>query len=269
MIDYQYDGSFDGLLCCVFESYANHEVPERVCGPENFQTTMFDTRAVETDPQKARRVIVSIPKKMGGEALGFVQRAFLTCLPDKEAYILRFLRMGYEYGPKVMRMLADDVVNTLFKAVKHLGGEAHLLTGFIRFSVFGKALVAEITPKNYVLPLLAPHFRGRYPHENFLIYDKTHGDALVYENGRTQIFPIERFTMPDPDEEELKFRELWRMFYDTIAVEGRENPRCRMTHMPKRYWANMTEFAVDKNALVRQAEERAPGAPFALPGGGQ
>lgn len=263
MIDYQYDGSFEGLLCCVFESFANKEEPQRVCGPENFQTTMFDTRIIETDPQKARRVLVSIPKKMGREALGFVQQAFLTCLPDKETHILRFLRLGYEHGPKVMRMLADDTVNTLFKAVKHLGGEAHLLTGFIRFSIFGKALVAEITPKNYVLPLLAPHFAGRYPHENFLIYDKTHGDALVYENGKTQIFPIERFTMPDPDEEELRFRALWRMFYDTIAVEGRENPRCRMTHMPKRYWANMTEFAVDKNALLRQAQQRTDPA---LPG---
>ena len=28
----------------------------------------------------------------------------------------------------------------------------------------------------------------------------------------------------------------------TIAIEDRYNPKCRMTHMPKRYWENMTEF---------------------------
>ena len=250
---YQYDGSFDGLLCCVFESVARREAPDRVCGPDRFQTTMFGTRTVETNPAHARRVLVSIPRKMGAEALDFVRKAFLTCLPEKEKYIVLFLHMGYEYGPKVMRMLADDVVNTLMKAVKHLTGEAHLLTGFIRFSIYDKALVTQITPKNYVLPILAPHFRGRYPDENFLIYDKTHGDVLVYEHGKTQIFSVERCTMPDPDEEELRFRALWRMFYDTIAVPGRENPRCRMTQMPKRYWENMTEFAVDKDVLRRQA----------------
>ena len=43
-------------------------------------------------------------------------------------------------------------------------------------------------------------------------------------------------------ENEEKYRALWRRFYDTIAVEGRENPKCRMTHMPKRYWAHLTEM---------------------------
>ena len=250
---YRYDGSFDGLLCCVFESIARKEVPEGVSGPGNFQTSVFETRTIETDLIHARRVLVSIPQKMGAEALDFVRKAFLTCLPEKEKYIVLFLRMGYAYGPKVMGMLADGVVNALMKAVKHLTGEAHLLTGFIRFFIHDKVLAAQITPKNYVLPLLAPHFCGRYPDENFLIYDKTHGDVLVYEQGKTQIFSAERFTLPDPDEEELRFRALWRMFYGTIAVPGRENPRCRMTQMPKRYWENMTEFAVEKNALVRQA----------------
>ncbi|MBC5649033.1 TIGR03915 family putative DNA repair protein [Christensenella sp. NSJ-35] len=250
---YQYDGSFDGLLCCVFESVARKEVPEGVYGPGHFQMSMFETRTIETDPIHARRVLASIPKKMGREALDFVRKAFLTCLPEKERHIVLFLRMGYEYGSKVMRMLADDVVNTLFKAVKHLEGEAHLLTGFIRFSIHDKALVAQITPKNYVLPILAPHFRGRYPDENFLIYDKTHGDVLVYEHKKTQVFSVERFALPDPDEEERRFRALWRMFYETIAVPGRENPRCRMAQMPKRYWENMTEFAVEKDVLVRQA----------------
>ena len=43
-------------------------------------------------------------------------------------------------------------------------------------------------------------------------------------------------------EEELRYRAMWRKFYDTIAIEGRYNPRCRMTQMPKRYWGDMTEF---------------------------
>ena len=42
--------------------------------------------------------------------------------------------------------------------------------------------------------------------------------------------------------EELQYRRMWRKFYDTIAIAGRENPKCRMSHMPKRYWDNMTEF---------------------------
>ena len=32
---------------------------------------------------------------------------------------------------------------------------------------------------------------------------------------------------------------------ELIAIEGRYNPKCRMTHMPKRYWNTMTEFQTD------------------------
>ena len=53
---------------------------------------------------------------------------------------------------------------------------------------------------------------------------------------------MEAFRAAAPGREERDFRRLWRRFYDTIAIEGRENPRCRMTQMPKRFWGTMTEF---------------------------
>jgi len=249
---YRYDGSFDGLLCCVFESYDKKEIPMDILLPDTFQTMLFEVKTITTDSQKSSRVLSSIPKKIGDGALDLVRHAFLTCFNQKELYILLFLRMGYRYGPSVMSMLADDVVNTLFKAVKHLENESHLLKGFVRFSVFSDVLVAEIEPKNYVLPLLAQHFCERYPEERFLIYDKTHGMALVYQLHQSTIIPIEALEMPEPDEQEQSFRELWRIFYDAIEVQGRHNPQCRMSHMPKRYWKYMTEFSCGpKKSLLR------------------
>ena len=52
---------------------------------------------------------------------------------------------------------------------------------------------------------------------------------------------VERFDLPQPGPREKHWQELWKRFYNTIAIEGRENPRCRMSHMPKRYWENMPE----------------------------
>lgn len=241
-ITYEYDGSFEGLLCCVFESFACGEAPEDVFAPGERQMTMYPCKTVETDGGQAGRVLRGIVAKMGNDALDFVRRAYLTCLPQKERHIIRFLHKGFACGPAVLRMLADNAVHPLAKAVQFLGSEAHLLTGFIRFSVHEGALIAQITPKNYVLPVLAPHFAGRYPRENFMIYDKTHRMALLHERGQMKIVGVDEFALPAPDEEEMRFRRLWKMFYDTIAVPGRENPKCRMTQMPKRYWENMTEF---------------------------
>lgn len=254
-LTYQYDGSFDGLLCCVFESYEKKEIPADILMPDASQTTLLPIKEIITDAKKSSRVLVSIPKIMGDSALDFIHHAFLTCLPQKEWYILLFLRMGYRYGRPVMNMLTDDVVNTLFKAVKHLNGECQLLKGFIRFSVFNNALVAEVEPKNYVLPLLTQHFCERYPEEHFLIHDKTHGMALIYRPYEAAIIPIEDLQLPQPDEEEECFRELWRLFYKTIEVQGRHNPKCRMNHMPKRYWKYLTEFGDRQKPVTKLKNE--------------
>jgi len=239
---YEYDGSFDGFLTCVFESYANHE--EAVCfqGPEDGAYTLWEARRVETDREKAVRVFRSIDPKMGKGAADLVYRAFLTCLEERELHIYRFLRYGYQRGTGILRELGDDRVNTLLKAVQHLNGEAHLYTGFVRFSDYDGVLMGEIEPKNRVLPLIRRHFTGRYNTERFFLYDRTHGEALVYEPGRWAIVPVEGVTLPPAGAEELHYRRLWRQFYATIAIEGRYNPRLRQTHMPKRYWHVMTEF---------------------------
>ncbi len=239
---YNYDGSFEGLLCCVFESYDKRETPLDIL-PHGSGPQLFAGMTIPTDLAKASRVLASIPHKIGPLALNLVRHAFLTCLPQKELYILRFLRLGYRHGPKVTDMLTDEVVNTLYKAVNHLNRESHLLKGFIRFSVFNGVLVGEIGPKNYVLPLLTQHFCDRYPGERFLIHDKTHGMGLIYQPYQAKIIPLADLELPEADEDEQAFRALWRLFYDTIAIEARYNPRCRMGHMPKRYWDFMTEVS--------------------------
>lgn len=242
-VTYCYDGSFDGLMCCVFESYARKEIPIDILSPEAASCTLLPLENIETEANKARRVVASIPAKIGKAAIEFIQQAFLTCFTQKELYILLFLRKGYTYGPRIMGMLADHTVNTLFKAVRHLERESHLFKGFIRFSEFNQVLVAEIEPKNDVLPLLMEHFCQRYPEERFLIYDKTHGMGLVYQPYQVKIIPIEALELPETDAVEEKYQSLWQLFYETIEIKGRHNPKCRSTQMPKRYWKYMTEFS--------------------------
>ena len=125
--------------------------------------------------------------------------------------------------------------------MRHLNGEVHQYKGFVRFSDLG-AYWGRNRAENRVLPLLRRHFCDRYRNERFFLYDRTHQEALFYAEGRSAVRPLEHFQMAPPDEVEARYRLLWKRFYDTIAIRERENPRCRMTHMPKRYWGTMTEF---------------------------
>ena len=38
---YLYDGSFEGFLCCVFESFAQHEIPFAVWTPQRETSTLI------------------------------------------------------------------------------------------------------------------------------------------------------------------------------------------------------------------------------------
>lgn len=240
---YLYDGTFDGLLCCVYESVYSRMSPCAILPAQDAPITLLPTKEIVTDTEHAQRVLASIPQKISQEALELVETVFCSCHPGKELMILRFLLRAYREGGRLLRRLGDADVAPLLSARRHLLGEAHLLKGFVRFSDYGGVLAGTITPKNFVLPFLAGHFTRRYDNEDFLLFDRTHRAALVYENKKQSIIALDSIEFPSVPPEEEKYRALWKRFYKTIAIEARENPRCRMTHMPKRYWENMLEVA--------------------------
>lgn len=239
---YYYDGSYAGFLSCVFESYAEKEMPAAIYDVnEADQLSLFGAKYVETDQQRAERVRVSIPKKMGLEAQDLLEKAFLTCMPERELNMLRFMRLGYRVGRGICGLMTEPKVDTLLKAVKFLDREAHLYLGFVRFSECGEVLIAQIEPKNNVLPVIAPHFLSRFSGEDFMIFDRTHKIALLYKDGEHTFLHADQIELPPESPEELEYRAMWRTFYDTIGIEGRRNEICRRTHMPKRYWRELTE----------------------------
>lgn len=268
-IVYCYDGSFAGFLCCIFDSYVHREVPADICAETETVPPLFASRAVETDLAHAERVYRKVVK-CDPYAANLLQKGFLTCMPRREDSLYRMVAKLLRDGPAFLRNQADETLYPVLKAVRHLNGEAHLLKGFTRFSDLGGVLGGEIAPKNRVLPLLRGHFAARYRGERFFLYDRTHREALFYAAGKSVICPLEEFQMAPPDEREAEYRLLWKRFYDTIAIPERENPRCRQTHMPKRYWGVMTEF--QEPAFFRAQSSPAagpvPGAPDGIPAPG-
>lgn len=259
-IAYSYDGSFDGFLSCVFESYSHKELPYEIVSQEEEQGFLLPARPIATDPEKAGRVWRSIPEKISPEAREMVRLGWLTSHPHKELLLLRFLRLGFSCGAQVTDMLADDTVRTLDEAVLHLRREAHKFTGFVRFSVHNGALAAVIEPRNQVLSEIRAHFCDRFASETFMIYDKAHRQALIHEPGRDAIISVDKLDMPELDHKEVEFRRLWKRFYDTIAIRERINPRLRMNHMPKHYWKQLPEMQPEPRFASPQRQKPVPRA---------
>ena len=262
---YEYDGSFHGLLCCVFDSYTRKETPVSIAVVGEEQTSLYPVHFVQTDIIHAKRISKSLSLQ-SPQAAEIVKRSYLTCFPNKELYIYRLIRKLYDEGPGFLKNPTDPAVYPLHTAIRHMSGELEKLRGFIRFSEFDGIYAAEIEPKNRVLPALRAHFCNRFADQPFLIYDRTHKEVLLYANGHWQICPLESFEMARPDEKEAQYRRLWKTFFDTIAIRERRNPRCQRSNMPLRYRSTMTEFQNEDYFLTREESLSDPDEPTLLPG---
>lgn len=95
---YEYDGSFEGFLTCIFESYAQKEVLTAISCGEDIPFTLFPVRTVLTDRDHAARVYRKVVK-LSPEAADLLRRGFLTCLPDREMHLYRLVVKLLEEGP--------------------------------------------------------------------------------------------------------------------------------------------------------------------------
>lgn len=164
---YEYDDSYEGFLCCIYESYVNKEFPIAFFSNEEFSVlTLYAVRCVKTDLTHSSRILRSIESR-SARAARLLYRAFHTCMADREACLYRFIQKLYADGPQFLRRTSDEACFPLYKAVRHLSGELEKLRGFVRFSDFGGILGAEIEPKNRVLPFLRGYFCSRYANEPF------------------------------------------------------------------------------------------------------
>ena len=254
---YRCEDSLDGLLCCVFESYVRREEPMDIQFQGDWAGSLYPVREIETDPQKAARVARSL-FKISERVFDLVRDGMYSAMPHRGMVVYQFIRLAYRVGDKAILLLTDGTVDTLHHWVQLLRHEAHQFCGFVRFTDTGEALVAKIEPKGQVLPLIAGHFAGRYPGEQFLIFDSTHQMALIHRPGRTAILPVEALEIPPATAEEAQYRQLWRAYHKAISIRERENPRAQRGHLPLRYRGQMTEFQPEEPAF-------SPPSPKALP----
>ena len=107
---YLYDGSFEGFLCCVFESFAQHEIPFAVWTPQRETSTLYPVKDIPTDHAKAQRVFASFGRKLGPETEYLVSRDFLSGREDKELLLIRFLHLAFPIGPGTVKSTGNPDV---------------------------------------------------------------------------------------------------------------------------------------------------------------
>ncbi len=238
---FTYDGTADGFYSAVFDAFVLKTLPIDILPEGEEIPYLLDVHRVETNLEHAKRVRAGIANKISRRTLEMVEKAFLFDGKNKEMSIMVYLWDAFRAGGHNRGSAIDEEkLNHVFEMCISVNNEAEHLRQFTRFKDVNGALVAEIHPKHFILPLIRRYFCARIKNEHFMVYDAEHGAALIHAQGKTAIIPVESLELPGDCEDEF-YSELWKNYYKHIAIAGRYNPTCRRNHMPKRFWQYLPE----------------------------
>lgn len=219
-------------------------IPQRIINRETYQVNLIDkTIFVETDLEKSSRIINGIHDNISHNVFYNSYTAYLSNSDTKEINILKYIYHGFLVGPKIDNMLSVDYIFEVNSLRRQVGLEAHRLKGLVRFiSVSDDSFYACIHPDHNVVEEVGKHFVSRLAGQNFIIVDQNRNIAFVYDRYKYTILDVTDLKIPEISEEEKLYQDLWKMFWKTIAIKERTNPRLQATYMPRRYWKDLVEM---------------------------
>lgn len=239
----------EGIFTAVYDTWNSHLSREQFCirVEDGHELELFaEYNRIQTSREKALKVVRTVKKQLGKKAYDMVFAALLSHEEDKADAIYYFLKLGFRTGPEVVSMHGQECVCRVFEIKRNVWNEAHFTKEFLRFcETEEKILLARISPKNQVLPLVAEHFADRFPEENFVVLDEVHNIGLFHEKGKqwylSGLHP-EALNEIWAHRESSEYEKLWKTFFHTISIRERENYRCQRTNCAIRYREYMTEF---------------------------
>lgn len=243
MLKYVYDGSFEGLMTAIYEAYYLRQEPDAIVPKYEFKEELFSSMVhIETELEKAKKVITSIKDKLSPSVLLEVFYVFLSEKEGSSTLIYQYLKMSWQAGGNISGNLSDNLVRKINQICQQVKLERHRMLGLLRFRlVAGDIYYATMEPDNNILALIAPHFVRRLADQNWIIHDLSRGLAALYNQKDWVVTTTERPLELVEQEKEEFYQELWREYFTRVAVEGRINPRLQRQFMPTRYWKHLIE----------------------------
>ena len=246
MQDYLYDGTFEGLLTCVYHHYYT-EKASGIFPADEYQRNMLSRCfEVATDKEKAGRVYAAIESRISKYDLRRVYKAFRSEVDDKEMKILNYLVLGFRVGGRISRIHAHEAVIPIQDAERRVARDIDKYLGLVRFEECQNGIMyGVIEPDTDVIEFIAVHFSDRFRNEPFILHDAVRNKAVIAHCGRWYISSFTEKDIPAKGRDDKEFRQLWRTYFEHIAIKERLNPELQRNILPKKYWKHLTEMQPD------------------------
>ena len=241
-MDYLYDGTFEGLLTCVYFHYKIKKASGIYELSSYQQSIVHEFEIIETDIEKAEIVSSAVKEKISKEAYIYIYYCYLSNINYKANIILEFLIFAFKYGKNTMNFFSNDKVLPIKEAYIKVSREEQKFLGILRFADVGGILYAKFNPDNDLIILLIDHFTDRYKYEKFIIHDEKRKKAAIYADGVYRIEDVEISNDIEYSNNEKMFQNLWKHYFTNLAIKERTNINLQFQFVPGRYRKNMTEF---------------------------
>lgn len=230
------DGSIDGIFCAIYRAWHIGTSRTRIAVEYGNMELFVSYEDVITDYDISEKVADTIIRKISREAYEYICRAAMSTDVNRGEAIYRFMILGMKVGGKVVEYLGESYVSLVMKLQKQVWYEFHRYLGFLRFDEKKGVLVALFEPKSNCLELAAEHFSDRLKVEDWVIIDaKRMRGAFHKANVGFVLSDVTKEQIESLRIKEDKYREMWQVFFDTIAIKERENTKLQRNNMPLRY----------------------------------
>ncbi len=239
---YLYDGSFEGFLCVVYESYMRKTAATKIIKDPRRIDLMDEICDVITNRTHAQKVLESLEAKFAKKAYARIFHIFMCDTRDFERPLYDYIVLGFRDSK-----LLGDINHPSIRYIENLSREyfrhLHRMYGFVRFEELADGtLYASIEGKFNILPLLGRHFMQRLDGCPFILHDRVRALAFLYDGNANRIEHVAEFIEPERSSHEAKFQKLWKTFFESVTITERKNPRLQRSWVPLLYRRYMTEF---------------------------
>lgn len=229
-------------MLLIFKIIEINDISFNIKSKDNYKLNLLDT-PIYLDLNIENLKIIK--EKLSKNILKTCYYVYFSNEEDKELIIYNFVKVALKYKNIIYYQRNIDSVNKAVKIQNYVSRELHKYKGFLRFKkIKNNFYYAEISPNNNILILLSKHFISRFYNENFIIKDKKRKLYAVYLYKNIKFIrdsEIKKLNL-NLNEKEIEYENLWKAFFNKISIKERENLRCQMNNMPKKYWKDILEM---------------------------
>lgn len=212
-----YDGSFEGLMCCIFTLYEQKIPVFRLARiGEPLGELFAQTIQVKSNKAQAQRVWSGIKRKSSNISLERIELAYLSEIRGEDHTIIRYVQYLIDSKKNIEENLSHPVVQRLNDVVKMLHREKQVVKEKIRFQTLVNDIKYNIIEPNYnVLPLLKDYLLQKYAKQKWIVYDIRRNKGLFYNLQEIKDIQLD---LPTKNPEENMFQEEEKVLQKLIEL---------------------------------------------------